>query len=366
MLAISVLPAIDARAQEREGFNLIQPERVEFKPYWYIQPQIGGGITIGETHDITKLISPAAALNVGYRMRPCFGLRAGLSGWQGKGYMAAPEFDYKFDYAQANVDAILSLTNLVCGFNPNRVLDLYLGVGIGGAYGTDNKEAQNFKAVNGEFEKLWSDKRWFLAGRGIIDLDINLSSIFAINVEANVNMMPDSWNSKNGHNKDWQFNGMIGCTVKFGSNKRIIPAVYEEIVMDIPGPEPIVFSEPVITTEPVAEVENIEPIKEYIFFLINSDEIRPEEMAKVDRLVKFMKANSDFRVSVTGYADRETGTGPYNMKLSVKRAHAVADALIHAGIHANRITVSAEGDKVQPFTSSEYTKNRVAICITEK
>ncbi|MDE6418170.1 MAG: OmpA family protein, partial [Duncaniella sp.] len=233
-------------------------------------------------------------------------------------------------------------------------------------YGLDNKEARNFKAINGEFEKLWSDKRWFLAGRGILGLDINLSSIFAINIEANANMMPDCWNSKNGHNKDWQFNGMIGCTVKFGSNKRIIPAIYEKIVVDVPEPEPRVLSEPTVTTEPKAEVENIEPIKEYVFFLIDSDEIRPEEMVKVDRLVEFMKANSDFRVSVTGYADRETGTGPYNMKLSVKRAHAVADALIHAGIHANRIIVSAEGDKIQPFAPSEYTKNRVAICITEK
>lgn len=362
VLALAIFVPGVAKAQEKEGFRLVEPERVEFNPYWYMQAQIGGGYTIGETNTFKKLLSPAAALNFGYRMVPCFSVRVGASGWQGKGYMIQPEMNYKFNYVQGNLDAILSLTTAFCGFNPDRVLDVYLGVGIGGAYGFNNDEAVDYFNKYGQYEKLWRDHRWFLAGRGILGLDINLSSVFALNIEANANMLPDSWNSKNGKNKDWQFNGLIGCTVKFGSNKKVIPAVYEEIPV-APAPAPA----PKPTPKPVEQpkVEKVQPMQQDIFFLINSSVIREEEMVKVNMLSEFMKKNPNFKVTITGYADKETGTGPYNMALSKKRAEAVAAALEATGIDASRISLDADGDTVQPFAAAEYTKNRVAICITK-
>ncbi len=230
ILAVVMLPPALANAQEKEGFRLIQPEIVEFNPYWYMQLQAGGGYTVGETNDFFKLTTPAAAINFGYRAVPWFGFRFGASGWQGKGYMVSPELNYKWNYVQGNIDAIVSLTNAFCGFNPDRVIDAYIGVGIGGAYGWHNKQAIDYNDKYGEMQKLWKKRRAFLAGRGILGIDFNTSSVFAINVELNANMMPDSWNSKRGANVDWQFNGLVGFTLKFGSNKKVTPAVYEEIV----------------------------------------------------------------------------------------------------------------------------------------
>lgn len=364
LLVLAMLFPGVANAQEKEGFRLVTPESVEFNPYWYMQAQIGGAYTVGETSTFKKLVSPAAALNFGYRMVPWFGLRAGFSGWQGKGYVVVPEMNYKFNYVQGNFDAIVSLTNAFCGFNPSRVLDVYLGVGIGGAYGFHNNQAENFYDAHGVFEKLWRGHRWFLAGRGILGMDINLSSVFALNIEANANMMPDSWNSKYGNNKDWQFNGLIGCTVKFGSNKRVIPAVYEEEIVEVVVAEP--EPEPAPKEEPKPVVEKIQPMTQDVFFLLDSSVVRPDELDKVSELAEFMKKNPSYKVTVTGYADKETGTAPYNMTLSEKRAKAVAEALESYGIDPSRITVDADGDTVQPFDASEYTKNRVAICVTEE
>ena len=364
ILAVVMLPPALANAQEKEGFRLIQPEIVEFNPYWYMQLQAGGGYTVGETNDFFKLTTPAAAINFGYRAVPWFGFRFGASGWQGKGYMVSPELNYKWNYVQGNIDAIVSLTNAFCGFNPDRVIDAYIGVGIGGAYGWHNKQAIDYNDKYGEMQKLWKKRRAFLAGRGILGIDFNTSSVFAINVELNANMMPDSWNSKRGANVDWQFNGLVGFTLKFGSNKKVTPAVYEEIVE-----ETVVVTEPAPQPAPEpapAPVKKVEPMKQDIFFLINSHKIRQEEMAKVNQLIDFMKKNDNCKVTITGYADKETGTDSYNMALSKKRSQSVADALIAAGIDPSRIVVDADGDNVQAFPASEYKKNRVAICITKE
>ena len=98
-----------------------------------------------------------------------------------------------------------------------------------------------------------------------------------------------------------------------------------------------------------------------VFFVINSSRVRGEEMAKVDELVSYMKANPAAKVVVTGYADKGTGTAAYNMKISRMRAESVADALRAAGISADRISVDAKGDTEQPFDVNN--RNRVAIAI---
>ncbi len=359
ILAFSLLSGATVKAEKNEAV---------FKPYWFMQAQVGGAYTVGETSSMGKLISPAAALNVGRRMTPWLGLRAGLSGWQGKGYMVVPDLDYKFSYAQGNLDAIASLTSLCCGYSADRTLDVYLGVGIGGAYGFDNKEAENFNALNGEFEKLWRGHRWFLAGRGVLGMEINLSRVVALNIEANANLLPDSWNSKNGRNEDWQFNALVGLTVKFGTARKSVPVIVEEVVAVEPEPVVEVVPEPVAVEEPAPAPEPVkaEKMRREVFFLINSSTVRPEEMPKVMSLAEFMKEHPDFKVTVTGYADKETGTGPYNMTLSEKRAEAVAAKLKELGIDPSRIVIAAEGDTVQPYGPREYTKNRVAICISEQ
>lgn len=354
-----MLPSVGAHAQERK---LIEPERAEFNPHWSLQIQAGAGYTIGEASSVKDLISPAAAVNAGYSFSPVFTLRFGAGGWQGRGVWVSPYTKYKYNYLQGNVDAVFSLTNLVCGFNPARTLDLYGFVGAGLNCAFRNNEAVALASSGMGFEKLWTGRRLSIAPRAGLGLNIWVSQRVAVNVEANANMLPDHFNSKRGSSFDWQYNGLVGVTVRLGGNSRVIPAVYEEIPAPAPAhaPEPEPAPAPAPAPEPVV-VEKVEPMQIDVFFVINSSRVRKDEMAKVDELVTFMKANPGTKVTVTGYADKGTGTAAYNMKISRMRAESVADALRAAGITADRIIVDAKGDTLQPFEVNN--RNRVAIAV---
>lgn len=329
-----------------------------------MQLQGGAGMTVGENEG-KKLISPAAAINVGYRFSPVFALRAGASGWQAKGSWVNPRHNYKYNYLQGNVDAMLSLTNLFCGFNPTRTLDFYgfLGVGLNGAFhNTEANDLQNSGIA--KFEHLWSGHKIGVAGRGGLGVDIRLCDAVALNLEANANGLSDHWNSKKGKNNnlDWQFNFLAGVTIKFGKNHKVIPAVYEEIPAAAPAPAPAPEPEPAPAPAPV--VKKADPMIQNIFFQINSARIREDEMPKIDALISYLKAHTDATVTVTGYADKDTGTATYNQEISQRRADTVRAALMAGGISAVRINEEAKGDTVQPFAVNN--ENRVVIAVAEE
>ena len=81
LVAVYALSTTIAFAQEQ---RIKEESKTIFKPHWFIQAQIGAAHTVGEG-EFTDLISPAAALNVGYKFAPAFGARVGVSGWQAKG-----------------------------------------------------------------------------------------------------------------------------------------------------------------------------------------------------------------------------------------------------------------------------------------
>ena len=70
------------------------------------------------------------------------------------------------------------------------------------------------------------------------------------------------------------------------------------------------------------------------------------------------------RLSLVGYADKETGNPRINGKLSEERAKAVKAALVKRGVAADRINADWKGDTIQPFANNE--DNRVVIVIGEE
>lgn len=82
LVAVFALSTTIAFAQEQ---RIKEESKTIFKPHWFIQAQIGAAHTVGEG-EFTDLISPAAALNVGYQV--CSRIQAhvsDVSGWQAKG-----------------------------------------------------------------------------------------------------------------------------------------------------------------------------------------------------------------------------------------------------------------------------------------
>ena len=75
---------------------------------------------------------------------------------------------------------------------------------------------------------------------------------------------------------------------------------------------------------------------------------------------QWLQANPLATITICGYADDETGSADYNMKLSEERAQAVYDVLVNEyGIDANRLTVVAFGSETQPYDTNNW--NRIVI-----
>lgn len=358
-LLVAILTVSSTVAFAQEQRQIKEEGKIVFKPHWFMQVQAGAAHTVGEA-DFTDLISPAAAVNVGYKFAPAFGARLGVSGWQAKTGWVTPSQTYQYKYLQGNLDIMADLSTLFCGFNPKRVFNAYIFGGAGLNHAFDNDEANALDTRSHELEYLWQDKQNLIAGRMGLGCDLRLNDRLAINIEGNANALSDKFNSKKAGNCDWQFNVLVGLNIKLGkSYKKTAPVYYEpEPIVEQPKPQPVVKQpEP----EPVAVV--VEPMKQNIFFALNSALLQKDQQSKIDAMVAYMEKYPASKVAITGYADKETGNPRINMTLSEKRAKIVADALKAKGIAADRIVTDFKGDTVQPFRVPE--ENRVSVCIAE-
>ena len=266
LVAVYALSTTIAFAQEQ---RIKEESKTIFKPHWFIQAQIGAAHTVGEG-EFTDLISPAAALNVGYKFAPAFGARVGVSGWQAKGGWVNPQQTYQYKYLQGNVDIMADLSTLFCGFHPKRVFNGYLFGGVGLNRGFDNDEANALDTRTYEMEYLWQEGKFLVAGRFGLGCDLRLNDRLSINIEANANALSDKFNSKKAGNCDWQLNALVGVSIRLGkSYTKTAPVYYEPEPVVTEQPKPIPVAE---KPQPKKEVV-IEPMKQNIFFAINSAKI---------------------------------------------------------------------------------------------
>jgi outer membrane protein OmpA-like peptidoglycan-associated protein len=80
-----------------------------------------------------------------------------------------------------------------------------------------------------------------------------------------------------------------------------------------------------------------------INFDTNRATLTPAAEKEIARIAAYMKDNPSFKVELEGYTDPR-GTQRHNMALSTRRAKAVQDALVAAGIPKDRIAVAAYGE----------------------
>jgi outer membrane protein OmpA-like peptidoglycan-associated protein len=92
-----------------------------------------------------------------------------------------------------------------------------------------------------------------------------------------------------------------------------------------------------------------------IYFDVNKAIIKPEYFDPLDDVVDRMKKNARLKIEVDGYTDVDA-TDSFNLKLSQRRAQAVADYIISKGIDPSRITVKWFAEQMQ--VSDEKALNR--------
>lgn len=334
-------------------------ERLDYKPapYMFIGIQ-GGAQTTFTNYDQMKLITPTASVSFGAFFTPTVGARLHVNGMWNKGGIK-PDFTYKYKYVTTDIDLMLNLCTLF-GRQNYYPVNLYLIGGIGLTYAWDNDDL-----VNSAYNQpdAWKDNRLSHNARVGLMLDYNFCKHWSLNLEVSANSLSDRFNSKTSAKDDWMLTAQLGLAYKFGFKSKpapapVVVAPVEEYKNDhatetVPAKPAVVKEEP----KPIVKPE----FKTEIFYAIRETIITKSEQSKVDNLINFLKANPDTKVTVTGYADAGTGNASINMRYSQERAENVAKALTNAGISADRITVDAKGDTVQPF--SENDKNRVCIII---
>ncbi|MDU1903253.1 MAG: OmpA family protein [Dysgonomonas sp.] len=101
-----------------------------------------------------------------------------------------------------------------------------------------------------------------------------------------------------------------------------------------------------------------------VFFRLNSAVIDNNQEISIYNTAEYLKANPNAKVKVVGYADKQTGTAAYNMKLSEKRSRNVAKVLVDKyKISSDRVQVEWKGSSEQPYKENAW--NRVAIFFAE-
>ena len=349
-----------------------------FNPHWYVQGQIGAQYTLGEVK-FGDLISPNIQLGVGRQFTPIWGARFSINAWQSKGgineysltdgaKVGKEKYDWK--YISPMIDGTLNLSNALCGYNPTRTVSVGLLAGIGLNLGFSNDDAVALAATaathNHGSENLtyaWDGTKVRFVGRVGANVDFRIDDAWSIGIEANANVLSDNYNSKKAGNCDWYFNALVGVRYNIGktySTRTITPpAPVEKIVERIV--EKIV-EVPAKTTDSQF-MKKASSIRREVFFTIGKNVINAEGFKKIDEVAAYMKECPEATVTVTGYADRGTGSAKFNDRIAARRADIVEAELIKRGVARDRIIKSSKGSRVQPFSDNDM--NRVTICIAE-
>jgi len=128
-----------------------------------------------------------------------------------------------------------------------------------------------------------------------------------------------------------------------------------------PAPPKVEQPEPPKVEQPAAPKATVGDLK-MVFFALDSYTFDDAARAALDADAKLLRDQADLAVRIEGHCD-ERGTVEYNMSLGEKRADAVRDYLVNAGVTATRLSTISYG-KERPLSDghdeSAWSKNRRA------
>lgn len=290
--------------------------------------------------------NPQASIALGKWFTPGLGLRVKASGIWGK----ALEHSYKYWNAQGQ--ALFNLSNMICGYNPDRIYNLvpFIGGGIGRNC-SDNVYAMGLsvgilnqfylsKKVAVNLELGWNRMENDLVfpgsqvneGKRFWDSHAN---ILYAEVGLTYNLGKATWNKTPDVDaiKALSQSQIDALNAQLADEKAEIDRLKNMLANQKPAPAPAVTkSIKEFITTPVS-----------VFFNISKTDVaNPKDLVNVKVLAKYAKENNS-NILVTGYADNSTGTPAINQKLSENRANQVVEELVKMGVSRDKISTAAKG-----------------------
>lgn len=372
---------LTAGAQENKKFRHANFETNRFIDNWEVSVGVGGqsfyrlhetpGLDLNEGNKISFGFNVAA----GKWFTPIFGARVQYQGISMTNAVRVTGAENNWNYHYIHADALINLTNWICGYKSDR---FYNAVLIGGAgYGLSSSE--NMEGVNNEMVMTAGLQNRF-----------RLCKSWDANLELKANLTKQGFdNANSGFRFGNIYDVTAGVTYKI-SNKRDFALIDHDMYTSkiaalekdvengnktiAEGEEEVAKLKKALDKEKKAKEAAMEAERKAkaayaptpnqslsIFFRLGESEISDKNEENLKFLAEAIKASKGNEVfTITGYADRQTGTEEYNENLSKERAEAIYNYLVDLGVEKDRLKIDYKGCKEQPFSGKAYM-NRVAI-----
>ena len=310
--------------------------------------------------------NPGVSVALGKWFTPGIGLRTKLQGIWGKTVTDANNYGNHNSYWVLNEHVLFNVSNMLCGYNPNRVWNFipFIGGGIGRTM-THNLYATDLSA-------------------GILN-EFRVSKKVAINFELGWNRLEsdiDGIEKTNAHrgwdSHDNNLYAEVGLTFNLGKatwektpDVDAIKALSQSQIDALNAQLNDANAENARLKEMLANQKPAEDrtVKEFVttpisvFFNLDKSVIASQkDRVNVRALAQYAKENNS-NLLVTGYADSATGTPKHNQGLSERRANTLADELVKMGISRDNIKTVGKGgvDDLSPISFNR----RATVQVTE-
>jgi outer membrane protein OmpA-like peptidoglycan-associated protein len=381
-------------AQGSQVFESQEPGRKTiFKPSnagWFINLSAGGQLyNMDESFDgksMADRISFIPAISIGKWCNPYLGFRVKGQGLSvnsfiketGGNITGGNIFKRSNDYVNVHADIMWNLANYFGVYSPDKLFNFtpYAGLGWAHRFELDAAETRpNAPGVGADFRR-YSDA---FSINGGIQFGFRLSNRVNLDFDLGVTYLGDYFDrmDREGEN-DNIVHAMGGLTFKLGKTafEAVEPMDYALIddlnskINALRRENELLSKRPVSCPEcpPVAPTvvknEVINYVPNVVFFRLNSSKVDANQQISVFNTATFMK-DTGSKITVIGYADKDTGTSAYNLGLSEKRAKAVAKELTTKyNIPSDKIIVEWKGSNEQPYPQNNW--NRVVIMSAPK
>lgn len=334
-------------------------ETNRFWSNWFVSA--GGGVNLyfGD-HDkqvkFGKRLAPAVDVAIGKWFTPGIGVRFAYSGLSVKGatqtgiHSTGEEvpgkggYGYwltkqKFNYFNFHLDAMFNVSNLLFGYNPNRVYSLSPYVGLGVMKTNDTPKATE---IAGHFGLLNS---------------FRLCDALDLNLDIRGTLVSDAFDGEAyGRGGEGMLSATVGLTYKFKKrgwdkaktvvriDNRAINALRQQLSDAEAENERLKRALAEGNRQKAKEIVT-KASANLVTFPIGKATLSNEARANLSLLAEAIKSGDGNVVyTITGYADAGTGSKRINERLSKRRAEAVRDCLVKEfGVSESQLRVDHKG-----------------------